>query len=601
MSPKARARNRGISAVFTAAIMALAVILIIAAIAVSWPMIKSTFDKNYWSGSMGIYNLKFTNSTYAYAQNGVGGQVGTNPTPIGYCIALSPGTTYAISTCPSTTPSYQSPPPQSPQSSQPSPPPSNNNYYVYVTVTGDSYGAGWRVSSSASSISGSSNVNMEQLQIGGQTDTLNAQITSSPSGYTCTISPSTEQVTSGNTYTFTVSCVQSSQPQPITVSVSDSYGAGWLITWSGAASGSQSGSSSDTFTVQPTSNVAVTFTASITSNPSGYQCTISPSSTTAYPGQSVSFTVSCQPIAYYVYVTVTGDSPGAGWQVSSSVTSISGTGNVNNEQLKIGGQTDTVTAKITSNPPGYSCSISPTSVTAQAGQTIPFTVSCQLQPPPSTYGCLLTVKGQGIPSGAPAPTVNPSGKVFVPSGQSVRITATAPLSSGGGNSWYEFTGWSHNLNGPGSLSEVSSSTSGNAQSTWQYACPSGLTSNVTATATIIANYAQDYIKVLGPTSISSSPVQYTLEWNVAPGSADQVSWSISHGSTVFTISVTLQFTEYGKSLSDSTNYQVTVTCSVGNPYITSASISPQNQSVSGSSGTATATVQVTWQCYVNKG
>jgi hypothetical protein len=53
MSPKARARNRGISAVFTAAIMALAVILIIAAIAVSWPMVKSTFDKNYWSGSMG--------------------------------------------------------------------------------------------------------------------------------------------------------------------------------------------------------------------------------------------------------------------------------------------------------------------------------------------------------------------------------------------------------------------------------------------------------------------------------------------------------------------------------------------------------------------
>jgi hypothetical protein len=113
MSPKARARvrNRGISAVFTAAIMALAIIAIIAAIAVSWPMIKSTFDKNYWSGSMGTYNLRFVNSSYAYAQNGAGGQVGTNPTPIGYCIAISTNTTYAISTCPSTTPSYQSPPP----------------------------------------------------------------------------------------------------------------------------------------------------------------------------------------------------------------------------------------------------------------------------------------------------------------------------------------------------------------------------------------------------------------------------------------------------------------------------------------------------------
>jgi hypothetical protein len=198
--------------------------------------------------------------------------------------------------------------------------------------------------------------------------------------------------------------------------------------------------------------------------------------------------------------------------------------------------------------------------------------------------------------------VIPSGTVFVPSGQTQDITATAPLSSGGGNSWYEFTGWSHSLNGQGSLSETSSAPSdGNDISYWQYACPSELTSNVTATATIIANYAQDYIKVLGPTSISSSPVQYTLEWNVAPGSASQVSWSISHGSTVFTISVALQFTEYGKSLSDSTTYQVTVTCSVGQPYITGASISPPSQSVSGSSGSATATVQVTWQCYVNKG
>ena len=604
MSPKARARNRGISAVFTAAIMALAVILIIAAIAVSWPMIKSTFDKNYWSGSMGIYNLKFTNSTYAYAQNGVGGQVGTNPTPIGYCIALSPGTTYAISTCPSTTPSYQSPPPQSPQSSQPSPPPSNNNYYVYVTVTGDSYGAGWRVSSSASSISGSSNVNMEQLQIGGQTDTLNAQITSSPSGYTCTISPSTEQVTSGNTYTFTVSCVQSSQPQPITVSVSDSYGAGWLITWSGAASGSQSGSSSDTFTVQPTSNVAVTFTASITSNPSGYQCTISPSSTTAYPGQSVSFTVSCQPIAYYVYVTVTGDSPGAGWQVSSSVTSISGTGNVNNEQLKIGGQTDTVTAKITSNPPGYSCSISPTSVTAQAGQTIPFTVSCQLQPPPSTYGCLLTVKGQGIPSGAPAPTVNPT-SAFVPSGQSVRITATAPLATSpssvsSGEKWYTFTGWTYNLNGQGTANLGSTWTSGNnAYSTWQYTCPSGLTSNATATLTINADYWTDYLYISGTTFIlqGTTTAKYTITWNAYPGSATQVQWSVSPSSQgAFTVTATLTYTENGATYQATASERVTLFCFLGTPVVYSISINPTSQQVSQSVGSATATVTINWTC-----
>jgi len=109
MSPKirARVRNRGISAVFTAVIMALTIAAVIAAIAVSWPMIKSTFDKNYWSGSMGIYNLKFTNSSYAYAQNGVGGSLSSNPSPIGYCIAYGNNSTNATYSCPSNTPSYQ--------------------------------------------------------------------------------------------------------------------------------------------------------------------------------------------------------------------------------------------------------------------------------------------------------------------------------------------------------------------------------------------------------------------------------------------------------------------------------------------------------------
>jgi len=603
MSPKARVRNRGVSAVFTAAIMALAIILIIAAIAVSWPMIKSTFDKNYWSGSMGTYNLKFTNSTYAYAQNGAGGQVGANPTPIGYCIAISTNTTYAVSTCPSTTPSYQSPPPQSPQSSQPSPPPSNN-YYVYITVTGDSYGAGWKISSSVTSISGINNVNNEQLQIGGQTDTLTAQITSNPSGYQCSITPTSEQVSAGNSYTFTVSCQQqSSSSSSITVTVSDQYNAGWQISWSGAASGSQSGSSSATFTVQPTSNGAVTFTASITSNPSGYQCTISPSSTTAYPGQSVSFTVSCQPIAYYVYVTVTGDSPGAGWQVSSSVTSISGTGNVNNEQLKIGGQTDTVTAKITSNPPGYSCSISPTSVTAQAGQTIPFTVSCQPQPPPSTYGCLLTVKGQGSPSGAPAASVNPT-SAFVPSGQSVRITATAPLSTApqpslNGEKWYEFLGWSYNLNGPGTVIMGDAWTSGsNAYGTFQYTCPSRLTNNETATLTIIANYYSDYIYLSGPIFIfqGTTTAKYTLMWSVSPGRSTQVQWSVSKtGQGAFTVTATLTYTENGATYQGTATIQVTLFC-LGTPVIYSISINPTSQQVSQSVGSATATVTINWTC-----
>ena len=100
-------RGRGISSVLTAVIMALAIAAVIAAIAISWPMIKSTFDKNYWSGSMGLYSIKFTNSTYAYAQNGVGAEVNGTPGVIGYCIAYGDNSTNATYACPSNTPSYQ--------------------------------------------------------------------------------------------------------------------------------------------------------------------------------------------------------------------------------------------------------------------------------------------------------------------------------------------------------------------------------------------------------------------------------------------------------------------------------------------------------------
>jgi hypothetical protein len=103
MTTKAKAGSGGQSSVFTAVIMALAIIATIAAVAISWPMIKSGFDKNYWSGSMGLYTLKFTNSSYAYAQNGVGGSLSGNPSPIGYCIAYGDNSTNATYACPSNT------------------------------------------------------------------------------------------------------------------------------------------------------------------------------------------------------------------------------------------------------------------------------------------------------------------------------------------------------------------------------------------------------------------------------------------------------------------------------------------------------------------
>jgi len=112
MSPKIRARvgNRGISSVFTAVIMALTIAAVIAAIAVSWPMMKSNFDKSSWSGSMGLYKVGFTytkSGAYAYTQNGVSAPLNGTPGFVGYCIAYQYNATTAIYSCPSNQPSYQ--------------------------------------------------------------------------------------------------------------------------------------------------------------------------------------------------------------------------------------------------------------------------------------------------------------------------------------------------------------------------------------------------------------------------------------------------------------------------------------------------------------
>jgi opacity protein-like surface antigen len=103
----AKARNRGISSVFTAVIMALTIAAVIVAIAVSWPMIKSNFDKSSWSGSMGLYKIGFTytkSGAYAYAQNGVSAPLSSSPSPVGYCLAYQVNATTAIYSCPSNQP-----------------------------------------------------------------------------------------------------------------------------------------------------------------------------------------------------------------------------------------------------------------------------------------------------------------------------------------------------------------------------------------------------------------------------------------------------------------------------------------------------------------
>jgi hypothetical protein len=421
----------------------------------------------------------------------------------------------------------------------------------------------------------------------------------------------------------------SAQGCPVLASVSDPYNAGWQVTWTMAGS-TYSVSKSTSYQwciLPPYYPITINFQSTITSNPSGYICQISPQSTQVnYNGTptTVPFTVTCQqqqqpppppppPPGGSGSVTMTlviDDGPGVSWtaKVDQYISgaywivweqsgSSSGTYSVN---LAEGYQY----AISVSVPSGCTASGSPVALgslfTASSPFTETVTITCQstTPPPPTTYGCFLTVKGQTNPSGIATVQVYPT-STFVPSGQTQTITAYAPLQVGG-NPWYEFDSWSGSVtSGPGSLSEHATGiTGGDAYSTWIYTCPSGLTSNVTATVTITANYVYDYVDLVGPTVVSSSPVEYTLKWNVAPGSAYQIQWSVTHGSTTFTVSATLYYTEYGKSLSGSSSLQATVYCSVGQPLITDASIiGPTTYVTSGSSGTNSVYVEVTWQCF----
>ena len=429
---------------------------------------------------------------------------------------------------------------------------------------------------------------------------------------------------------------------PVLASVSDSQNTGWEVTWT-MAGGSYSVSESTSYQwciLPPYYPITINFQAGIIQSPSGYRCQISPSQAQVnYNGTPTtqSFAVTCQqqqqppppppppPPGGGGSVTMTlviDDGPGASWTAKVDQY-ISGAYWIVWEQSGSSSNAYSVNlakgyqyAISVSVPSGCTASGSPVALgslfTATNSFTETVTITCQSTtppppPPPTTYGCFLTVSGQTNPSGIASVSVSPT-SAFVPSGQSQPIGATAPLSTGNGADWYEFDHWSYSLSGPGSVSLVSTSTkSGNAFSTWQYMCPSGLTRNVTATLTIIANYDHDYIYLSGPTTISqgTTTAQYTLSWSVAPGSASQVQWLASVVSNFapaeYQVSATLYYTEYGASLKGSSSLQATLSCTSGTPYLSSVSINPPSQSVSGSSGSATATVTIYWQCNVNKG
>jgi len=106
-------------------------------------------------------------------------------------------------------------------------------------------------------------------------------------------------------------------------------------------------------------------------NPPGYTCTISSTTTQAWPYHVYNFTVSCTP---WATVRVFSDNAYVGWQVKSSVDSVSGTGSATRTLKFSNGET--ISASITSNPYGWLCSISPTTLQPAPGGSYDFRIGC---------------------------------------------------------------------------------------------------------------------------------------------------------------------------------------------------------------------------------
>jgi hypothetical protein len=346
---------------------------------------------------------------------------------------------------------------------------------------------------------------------------------------------------------------------PVLASVSDPYNAGWQVTWT-MAGGTYSVGKSTSYQwciLPPYYPITIDFQSTITNSPSGYACQISPQTAQVnYNGTptTVPFTVTCQQSQssppngggnnnnnYFVYVTVTGDSYGAGWEVSSGDYDITGNTNVNNEKLAIIGPGITIRAWITSNPSGYTCSISPSSYSnVQNGSTYTFTVSCQ---PITTSGpyCIVTPSASDNVGGKSGAYVSPSTTQYIPPGQSLTFTWAIQNNPVGD---YYFNNWVVTLNGNTVVNEQYSGVS------YDFQCPSTLSSNQTYTLSGTAYYWKRYLQVGGGNTFNvqgsgNYPItsQYTTAYFYWSDPLFQSgSWSISYqgaGSDSFTIYVQL--------------------------------------------------------------
>jgi hypothetical protein len=263
---------------------------------------------------------------------------------------------------------------------------------------------------------------------------------------------------------------------------------------------------------------------------------------------------------------------------------------VNNEQLPIGGQTDTLTASITSNPSGYTCTINPSSEQVTSGNSYTFTVSCvqSSQPqPPSNYFCIVNPSASDNIGGGSGAYVRPSGTQYIPPGQSVLFTWAIQNNPVGD---YYFNNWVVTLNGNTVVNEQYTSVSYNFQ------CPSTLSSNQTYTLSGTAYYWQRYLKAGGGNTFNvpgngTYPItsQYTTAYFTW---SDPLfisgSWSVqgqSYGNS-FTISVTLN--DYYSETATATPLSASTTLAIQGPTGYACTLTSNGVSESGSITSAQA-------------
>ncbi|MGC8606949.1 MAG: hypothetical protein ACP5L5_05275 [Vulcanisaeta sp.] len=284
------------------------------------------------------------------------------------------------------------------------------------------------------------------LNLGYEPTSINVLV--SPMNYPGIIKEFNANVSTINSIALISQALPQSNSVLISAIVNDPYNAGWQVTWSYAGQ-SYSISQSQPYAWYinpPYVPIQISFTASITKNPGGYECQITPSSlTNTYnAGSEQVFNVTCQETSTQppsgsnsISVSVTNDSLGASWLVtwhdawgSISPSSKSGSNDYDWSVNAPSGDKVYFTASITSSPSGYSCSISPTSTNANPGGSVTFTVSCtqgsSLPPSNTVYGCLFTLSVGSSPSLSGATSSNPSpGTYFVQSGSSLSGSISA--------------------------------------------------------------------------------------------------------------------------------------------------------------------------------